>query len=167
MPSQKELKMANDRVKYELAPERASDINKKTSELRTLCDFTVVLTPEERSVLPIMGDKTVAFVEKSLDMAKSNPQLLPPYLDIPELERDLKLAKALNPIINDLEIILSNLKDTSLLAGSEAYSAALVFYNTVKAAQRTNVSGAETIYNELKERFPGRPKTIKIVEHKE
>lgn len=159
--------MANDQLSYVLAPDRAIEIAKKYDELHKLCDFTVILTPDERSVLPIMGDKTVAFVEKSLEMAKSNPQLLPAYMNVPELESDLNLAKAISPIINNLESLLASLKDTALLAGSEAYSAALVFYNTVKAAQKNNVVGAEVLYNELKQRFPGRPRTIKIVEHKE
>jgi len=155
--------MATNLISYELTQERVDEIRKKIAELNQLLDFTIVLTPDERSILPIMGDKTVAFVEKSLEMAKNNPQLLPPYLDVPELQRDLSTAKQINPLISELEIALAKLNDTSLAAGSEAYSAALVFYNTVKSAQKTNVSGAESLYNELKQRFPGRPKTTKPI----
>jgi len=156
--------MANDLISCSLTEDQVKAIKTKFMELNALLNFTITLTPDERSVLPIMGDKTVAFVEKSLEMAKNNPQLLPPYLDLPEMQKDLEAAQLLNPLVTELEIILSKLKDTARLSGSEAYSAALVFYNTVKAAQRTNVSGAETIYTELKERFPGRPKN-KLVTH--
>jgi len=154
--------MATNLISYELTQERVDEIRNKIAELNKLLDFTIVLTPDERSILPVMGDKTVAFVEKSLEMAKNNPQLLPPYLDVPELQRDLSTAKQINPLISELEIVLAKLNDTSLAAGSEAYSAALVFYNTVKSAQKTNVSGAESLYNELKQRFPGRPKSVKV-----
>jgi len=152
---------ASNLVNIDLSPKLVEEIKNQTNQLHSLLDFTIVLTPDERHSLPAMGDKTVAFVEKALDMAKGNPHLLPPYLDVPELERDLNTAKMLSPIITDLEIMLSKLKDTSLAAGSEAYTAALTFYSTVKSAQKNNISGAEVLYNELKQRFPGRGKSIK------
>jgi hypothetical protein len=46
------------------------------------------------------------------------------------------------------------LNDTMLVAGSEAYCAALAFYSSVKFASRMNQPGAEVISNELKRQFP-------------
>jgi len=43
-----------------------------------------------------------------------------------------------------------------MLAGSEAYAAALVFYRAVRNAKVTNYPGSDTIYADLSERFPGR-----------
>jgi hypothetical protein len=48
-----------------------------------------------------------------------------------------------------------NVDDTTMVAGSEAYQAALVFYNSVKMAARQDISGAKAVYEELKKRFPG------------
>jgi hypothetical protein len=45
-----------------------------------------------------------------------------------------------------------------MLAGSEAYIAALAYYNSVKQAAKMNVPGARAIYDDLSKRFPGRPK---------
>lgn len=45
-----------------------------------------------------------------------------------------------------------------MAAGSEAYVAALSIYNLVKDAARKNVPGAQTIYDDLKQRFPGSPR---------
>lgn len=39
--------------------------------------------------------------------------------------------------------------------GSEAYIASLTIYNTVKQATKLNVPGADAIYQDLRERFPG------------
>jgi hypothetical protein len=50
---------------------------------------------------------------------------------------------------------MENVDDTTMLAGSEAYQAALVFYNSVKTAATHDVSGAKAVYDELKKRFPG------------
>lgn len=40
-----------------------------------------------------------------------------------------------------------------MVAGSEAYSAALTYYNTVKQANNMNIPGAKVIYEDLKKRF--------------
>ena len=44
-----------------------------------------------------------------------------------------------------------------LLSGSDAYAAALLFYNSVKGAKKSNIAKAGSIYDDLAERFPGRP----------
>jgi hypothetical protein len=43
-----------------------------------------------------------------------------------------------------------------MTAGSEAYQAALVFYNSVKVAASQGITGAKAVYEELKKRFPGK-----------
>jgi hypothetical protein len=47
-----------------------------------------------------------------------------------------------------------------MIAGSEAYQAALMFYKSVKMAAAQDIPGAKAVYEELKTRFPqtGRPK---------
>jgi hypothetical protein len=42
-----------------------------------------------------------------------------------------------------------------MLVGSEIWMADLSFYQTVKPAARRDVSGADTLYDDLKARFPG------------
>jgi hypothetical protein len=44
-------------------------------------------------------------------------------------------------------------EDSLMLAGSEAYGAALACYQTIKGAARLNVPGAGTIAEELSQRF--------------
>jgi hypothetical protein len=46
-----------------------------------------------------------------------------------------------------------NLRDTQMLAGSDAYTAALAYYNSVKQAAKMNVPNAKTIQEELGKRF--------------
>jgi hypothetical protein len=48
-----------------------------------------------------------------------------------------------------------------MVAGSEAYNAALVFYNSVKGASRVNVPGSEAVYNNLQQRFAVKTKRTK------
>ena len=54
--------------------------------------------------------------------------------------------------MNELYIAI---EDTVILAGSEAYVAALSYYNAVKQAVKMNVAGAKVIYDDLRTRFEG------------
>jgi len=47
------------------------------------------------------------------------------------------------------------LEDSILLAGSEAYQAALLFYGSVKTAKARSIGDASLVYDELAVRFPG------------
>jgi len=69
---------ASNLANIDLTPKQTDEIKSKSTELHNLLGFTIVLTSDERHSLPAMGDKTVAFLEKALDMAKNNPQLLTP-----------------------------------------------------------------------------------------
>ena len=100
-----------------------------------------------------MGDKSIAFVEKALDYAKSNPEFAPAYLNIPELQIDLRAVQDLTAIWQLLEPLTNNVNDTEMLSGSEAFQAALAYYNSVKHAAKMNVPSAKAILDDLKKRF--------------
>ncbi|MDR1341614.1 MAG: hypothetical protein LBK58_16425, partial [Prevotellaceae bacterium] len=99
-----------------------------------LAPYLLPLTPDERHDLPKMGDKTLSFVEKAKDYAHQYPQLCPSYLDIPAFDIDMADATGLRTVHIAARQLSDNIDDTVLVAGSEAYQAALVFYNAVKAA---------------------------------
>jgi hypothetical protein len=119
------------------------------------------LTPEERQELLKMGDKTLAFVLKSAEHCKTNPDLVPPYVDVNELAIDIAAYESLRAIHQPLLQITNALSDTMSVSGSEALSACLMFYSSVKNATRSTNQKAETIYRDLAERFPGRGKSRK------
>lgn len=155
--------MASDnQVSLTLLPAQIQDLQNKVEELKANLDFLVNLTLQERKTLPKMGDKTLAFVEKSLNYAKENAKLVPPYLDVNELEKDFNTVKELSKIKRPLESLVEALDDTIMLAGSEGYMAALVFYNSVKMASKMNFAGTTTIYEDLKKRFTGSGKSVVV-----
>ena len=53
----------------------------------------------------------------------------------------------------DLKQLESNLNDTLMVAGPEAYIGALSYYNSVKYGARLNVADAKVIYEDLRKRF--------------
>lgn len=119
----------------------------------TLSPYLIAISAEERQRIPKMGDGTIPFVEKVMDYAQEDSQFLPPFIDLNELSKDWEVVKKLAPLLRDLQQVESNLNDTVMMAGSEAYVGALGYYNSVKYGARVNVADAKVIHEDLKQRF--------------
>lgn len=150
-----------NRIHLELSETELTTTEEATATLQnTLGPKLKTLTPDDRRKLPKMGDGTEPFVVKSAEYAKSNPEFLPPYVSADALAVDLKAIETLNTQVRPLRQLVNALDDSIMLAGSEAYTAALSYYNNVKQALKMGVPGAEAIYKDLKQRFENQgPKT--------
>ncbi len=148
----------NNRISTEITEKQSAAIAAALEQLKTALAPTLIinLTAEERKTMLIMGDKTIAFVNKTLEYAAQNPSLVPNYVDLVEARKDNKLASDIYGFFQQLSTLLRAIEDTGIVAGSEAYEAALVIYHSIKGASRSNVPGTQIIYNDLKQRFPGR-----------
>ena len=109
-----------------------------------LAPYLQSLTPAQRRRIPKTGRKTISFVEKSYDFAKQNRNLVPTYLDMEAFGTDVEGSRMLWTLINSVRQLEQHLSDTEMTAGSEAYQAALQFYNFVKMAAKQNLLGANT-----------------------
>lgn len=148
---------ADNQISIEISPEDLEKIRTAIQSLEeTLKPYLTTLTVDERREIPKMSDKTLPFVQKTLDYAQSNSEFAPAYLKIAELKKDVEAVNQLTQIFRPLAQLSESLNDSIMLAGSEAYIAALAYYNTVKQAVKMNVPAAETIHNDLSQRFPGR-----------
>lgn len=158
--TQKQIFMAQEnKVSIKLP---AADLQKVTDAIRLATDilkpYLIALTPIERQQLPKMSDGNIPFVQKSLEHAQANTSFVPAYLDVAELKVDLDAVQDLLQIFRPLEQLYENLDDTMTLAGSEAYVAALAFYNSVRLAEKMKVPGAKVIADDLRMRFAGQGK---------
>lgn len=151
-----------NKVSITLAADAVTKINAAIATINSSLPALINLTAEERQSLPKMGDKTLAFVTKALEYAKQNPTLVPSFLNVAEFEKDVNAVTQLNNLLRPLEQITEKLNDTTLEAGSEAYSSALVFYTAVKTAAKAGVPGMKSINDDLQSRFPGRSKGATI-----
>jgi hypothetical protein len=142
--------------------EAVEEVNKKIREINDLlAPYATPLTPQERRELPIMGDKTLSFVEKAFEYAKENPDLCPSFLSISDFNIDMEDAIGLRVVRNNIDQAFEMIDDIVLLSGSEAYQAALAFYHYIKFLVSEDVPRAKAIYEELRKRFPGRSKKQK------
>ncbi len=148
-----------NKVPFNIIEEDLAAIQGSIQTLQTkLLPHLATLSRDERHELPKMGDKTVGFVLKTQEYCKQNPDLAPQFLDLEGLNTGVKAFEQIRAIYQPLLQITDSLRDSLLLAGSEAYSTSLQFYNSVKQATKSKVQKAETIYTDLAARFPGRPK---------
>ena len=147
--------MPYQNISAELPNEDREYILTRLNEITVRLPFLVNLTIDERRGLSKMGDKSVAFVMKAMDYAASNPEFVPPYLNVPELTKDANLANQLLTINNAIQVLAEKIDDTLMAVGSEAFSASRTFYNSVKNATKESVPGADAIASDLGERFTG------------
>jgi hypothetical protein len=123
--------------------------------IELLGPYAVALTPQERKELPKMGEKSVSFVRKAFELAKENPHLCPDYLNMDEFQADITDAFGLLPVRTDAVQLVEILSDIEMLAGSEAFQAALGSYGYARLLAHRDVPEAKAVYEELKKRFPG------------
>jgi hypothetical protein len=121
--------------------------------------ITINLTVDEKQSLPRISDGTLAFDEKCVAYMASRADLVPSFLDVAEMAKDRKLVADLLPCLREIAPICEGLEDTVSLAYADIYIADLAFHANVKQAAKRGVPGTDTIYDDLKERFPGRPRT--------
>jgi hypothetical protein len=146
----------NNRISAEITTTQKATIAKQLQEAReTLKDVLIFnLSADDRLGMLKMALKTLAFVSRAISHAKQSPSLIPTYLDVAEAEKDYKLAADLYEIYLEQSKFLRSIEDCMMVAGGEAYEAALVFYNAVKGAKRSNIAGTQDIYDDLKQQFP-------------
>jgi hypothetical protein len=150
-----------NRISFLLNEADKTDIFAALEVLKTkLLPLLIELGQGEARELPVMGDKSYAFVLKALEYAKQYPEYAA-LVDVPEFEKDVNAVKVLREFYIPLTQLTKKLNDTITLAGSEAYVAGLTYYGTSKEGVKRKLPNAELIVDELKQRFPGRSKANK------
>jgi hypothetical protein len=138
-----------------IPPEVLAEVTQHlTAAIALFKPYTTPRTPEERRNMLVLGQKSVGFMERTHELAGQNPEFLPPFMEMEDFDIDVADARGLWVILNLAQQFLDAVSDTVLVAGSEAYKAALLFYAAVKLAAAQNVPGAKAIFDDLKSRFP-------------
>jgi len=149
--------MPDNRVNTKLLPATQATVLTALGTVKENLPFLIGVSPEERQTLPKMGDKTVAFVNKALDVVNRHPEILPGNFDAQAFIADVELVNALRPVQGELRDLLEKVDDTVLAAGSEAFSAALRVYQFAKTNGLDGELDAELA--EMGKRFSRKPRT--------
>ena len=145
--------MKENEVSAVMEHEITEKVVKMLDEIISLIPVLVSLSVKQRMKCHKMGDRSVAFVRNAYSEAKENPDLLPSFIDIAEMKKDIDYDTELAYIESKVKELADLLSDTRLKAGSEAMNAAVSIYNFIKQASNNNVAGARSAYETLKPRF--------------
>jgi hypothetical protein len=146
----------DNRISISLEESDKQEIQNALEVLNTkLVPKLVELAQGEARELPLMGDKSYAFVVKALEFAKQYPEYAA-LIDVPEFEKDVKAVGMLRELYVPLAQITKKVQDTMAVAGSEAYVSALTYYGAGKEGVKRKIPNAVLIVDELRHRFPGR-----------
>lgn len=119
--------------------------------IREQMPFLIGLSVQERRQIPKMGRKAQTFAVRALDMAVQHNEVMPRHLNIEEARRDIALFEALSPILQAVNHLRELLGDTQMLAGSEAYAAARLAYNSAKLSGKN--LGLDEVMEDLAQQF--------------
>jgi hypothetical protein len=141
--------MTLNKISAEVPQEQETQVLQLVKDAKTNLDFLVDLSSEERRRLAKLSRKYVDFVDRGLLHARANPQYFPGYVSLDEFAKDMELKDCLQRIYAEVNSFAERLNDTILLVESEAYTAARVFYKSVKAAAKEGGEDAERIAKDL------------------
>ncbi len=143
--------MVVNRVDATLSKSDQEAVLEAIRSIREQLPFLTELTTGERQAMPRMGEKSREFVNKALDLARKDPDLLPEDFDVEGMERDLELYDALQPLLFSVMQLQDLMFDTSIAVSGDAYSAALAIHEQAKEADKA--APLDEIVEELGERF--------------
>lgn len=113
--------------------------------------FLINLTSDERRALNKPGDRSRNFIDKALEVATQNPDILPKLFSVEEMKKDIELSQKLQPILLALSQLQEIVDNTVATVNSEAYASALSVYNYAKAAGKA--AALQDTLDELGKRF--------------
>ena len=143
--------MTDNRVSANLSPEDIAAVQEAIVTLKQKLPFLIGLTKEERISMLKLGDKSRAFVQKTMELVKQNQDFLPRSFDVEEMQKDVNLFNDLYPILLSLQQLNEQVEDTLMVVGSEAYAAALVAYRYAKDANMG--AGLDGVLDDIGRRF--------------
>jgi hypothetical protein len=135
-----------------LSNAQLQDIKAALQTIQHHLPFCITLTSDQRRKLYKMGDKSKGFVNTSLTIAQSNPDILPPCFDLEGFVEDYQLATDLSELLLGLQQLTEQVSDTLMAVSSEAMSSGLAVYEYVKIAAK-KTPGFKTIAQQLGKRF--------------
>lgn len=147
------MALTSNRLSVTLTPAAITAIKAAIAAVDSQLPFLLGLTNAERKALPKIDVNNKVFVEDSLTAINNNGGILPTYINAVEIGKDLVLFEQLDELVQLVGQLFDKLRDTQMLAGSEAYVSSLVAYKLFASAADAGLPGAESIYNQLKQRF--------------
>ncbi len=147
--------MIENRISATLSQQDIDTILEAIKLIKEKLPFLINLTSDERRALNKPGDRSRNFIDKALEVATQNPDILPKLFSVEEMKKDIELSHKLQPILLALSQLQEIVDNTVATVNSEAYASALSVYNYAKAAGKA--AALQDTLDELGKRFAKKP----------
>lgn len=145
--------LTNNRLNVAMTAAQVTAVKNALQTIATNMPFLLGLTIEERIALPKINISNKVFTEDAINAVANNIGILPSYISATSMQLDYQLFTQLDELLGLMRQMVERMEDTQMLAGSEAYVAALSSYKLFSAAAGAGLSGADTITESLRVRF--------------
>jgi hypothetical protein len=146
--------MTNDnKISASLSAQDMTDIMAAFDTIESKLPFLINLTMADKRRMPTIGTERGGMVDTFTIEMDLHPELIPSYVDMPELALDRALFLQLGAIKTRANELCEGINDTHQAVGSDMYMAYTSFYNNVKQAAKRAVVGVDAIYQNLRRFF--------------
>lgn len=145
----------DNRISAVLSDEDVATVQGALTAIRGVLPFLVTLSVQERRELPKMGPKSIGFDEKCTTYMGNRAEFVPGFVELAEVQKDRTLRAQLLRFAAELQTLATSVDDTVQLVSSEVWMADLAYYQSVREAAHRSRAGAQDIYDDLRQRFPG------------
>ena len=139
-----------DYISAQLTDEKLEKVRSLIRQIREELPFLLALSPAERQAMATMDDSRKPFVEKALSYGQSFGEIVPSYVDLKELKRDLELYEKLQEINREIGPLAEEVDDTTKAVSADAYGVGLTIYTSSKMAQKNGYPGIDGVVDDLK-----------------
>ena len=144
---------AEPRITSALIDGIIDEINKVMAEFMNDISADTNLTGRERQRLFGVKSRNYGFINKSWDIARDNPNFVPPNFSMKEMEEHIRVFEEVRQLTIVLEQFQQLATDYLLLTSDNAYRDALRVYGNLREQSRAKVAGAKALYDELLQYF--------------
>lgn len=143
-----------NRISATISDGTIEEIQKGLLEIKSKLPFLVRFLEDNRPYVLEIGENLIPFIDQSMKDGRAYPNLVPPFVDIEELERDLLLFQRLQHLLKPIQELADLLHDTAMAAGSDAFETAVVFYKRVRMGARLGDTEAQEVMQHFRDRLP-------------
>jgi hypothetical protein len=149
--------LSENRISHEMSEAEVEAVILAVKNIGDSLQFLISATATQRQSMPKMNVNNTIFVADAINVGKQNAKLFGETIAsvIPEMEKDYHLFNQLDRLELSLSSLLEQVRDTRMVAGSEAFTNALMIYSLIKPFAKAGFPGTEAAYKLLKERFEG------------
>ena len=116
--------------------------------------YLILLTTKEKKQGMQLGNLAPTFLQRSLLLAKNNPNVVPSFIDMSDWGLDVQDHRSLCEIRTQLIKMQDAVNCTIIALEQEAMRVSLSFYKVAKSAETQGVMGASMIVEELSQMMP-------------